>query len=390
MDQDFVLKITKQYFYTAGFYLMPFKPSNRSGYLKMVLKKIQFVFGIGSILTAASLCALYIYFNLSDMKNIFEGLSNINLLTITAFKALIIWWKHEPILEVLRKLKLENDEKRSKKYLKGSLKFFHPYQKFSFILFATTLIGFVLASIVRNFSLGPDEKSLIYKIYLPFDYQPMVIYIITQIWSEFVGFSCAFLQVACDGLFFGILIMLSSEFNELSDVLINLDYKKDHLQLRNCAIKHQELLQINKEIEAIFSLSTFLTFVDSSLTICFATLECFIGQEEWLKYVTFVLYAAIILNHIFFYCFFCQQLHDANSNIGEQIIMGNWYESNDKRVLTSVHLILMKSQQIVKLTALNFTVITINSFSNTMRTEVQQVRIIDNLLLLQESSKWVL
>jgi len=364
MDQDLVLILTKKFFYTAGFYLMPYQPSNRFDYMKVILNKIQFVFGILSILTAGTLCALYIYFNLSDMKNVFEGLSNINLLTITAVKALIVWWKQDQVWDVLGKLKLENDEKRNKKYLKANMKFFHPYQKFSFILFATTLIGFVLASIVRNFSGNSDEKSLIYKIYLPFDYQPMGIYILVQIWSEFVGFSCAFLQVACDGLFFGMLIMLSSEFNELSDVLVNLDYKTDRGLLKKCVIKHQQLLEINKDIESIFSLSSFLTFVDSSLTICFATLECFIGQDEWLKYVTFVLYASIILNHIFFYCFFCQQLHDANANIGEKIIMGNWYESKDKGVLTAVHLILLKSQQIVKITALNFTIITINSFSN--------------------------
>ncbi|KAL7017178.1 hypothetical protein ACKWTF_010285 [Chironomus riparius] len=235
---------------------------------------------------------------------------------------------------------------------------------FCAVLFVSTFIGFMFGCIIENIPPSPIGKNLVYKQWMPFDYQPMPIYIITNIWVASVALSVIPLQIASEGIFYALLIILSSKFNDLAESFETFDCKSDAQGLKNLVVQYQELLKISTDIESTFSLSSFLTFIDSSLMMCFTILQVFMNQGQWFRYHGFASFFGIILCHIFFYCYYCQKLQTANSLVGEKILMSNWYESKSRDILRMVQMTAMKSQKSIRLTAMGFTIITMETFTN--------------------------
>ena len=114
--------------------------------------------------------------------------------------------------------------------------------------------------------------ELILRIYVPFDYSnPLVfslIYIF-QSWILLVNLT-GFLLV--DMMYFGLMIVLSMEFDMLKEIMSEIDPRDD----QQAAIKkmkelieiHQELIEITEKLEDIFSLILFVNIFGMVYLIC--------------------------------------------------------------------------------------------------------------------------
>lgn len=365
MEFDSIFNISNKLYSIIGFNITSISsPKSLKEWVTLIFKIcIGITLGINYFITALFLL-IYIKQNSHDQIKVFEAVVNLDLLIFLSVKTIIILWRQKDIRNIIEKLRDTSKATEKTKYFQKNLEFFNRFQILSLILFVSTFLGFMFGCIIENIPPSPTGKNLIYKQWMPFDYQPISIYIVTNIWVSVVALSSMALQIASEGIFYGLIIILSSQFHDLAEDFEQFDCKDDVQGLKNLVVRYQELLKISTDIESTFSLSNFLTFIDSSLMMCFTILQVFMKQGQWFRYHGFASFFGIILSHIFFYCYYCQKLQTANSLVGEKILMTNWYESKSRDILRMVQMTAMKSQESIHLTAMGFTIITMDTFTN--------------------------
>lgn len=365
MEFDSIFDISNKIYSIIGFNVTStVEPNSLKERIKLILKN-----GIGIILSmnyfiTFTFLIIFIKENIHDQIKVFEAVVNLDILIFLSIKTIIILRRRKDLRNIIQNLRNNFNDTEKTKYFQENLRFFKRFQIMSLLLFLSTFIGFTFGCIIENIPPSPTGKNLVYKQWMPFDYQPLPIYIITNIWVDIVALSITPLQIASEGIFYGMIIILASEFNSLAENFATFDCKDDIQGLKNLVVRYQELLKISTDIESTFTLSSFLTFIDSSLMMCFTILQVFMNQGQWFRYHGFASFFCIILSHIFFYCYYCQKLQTANSMVGEKILMTNWYDSKSRDIFRIVQMTAMKSQKSIHLTAMGFTIITMETFTN--------------------------
>ncbi|XP_070507700.1 putative odorant receptor 92a [Chironomus tepperi] len=250
------------------------------------------------------------------------------------------------------------------------------FQVYFLAVYVASII-FLLMPIIENvvnMINGSDhwERILMHQVYFPFDHEPLPGYISAYLISIFLSIISNNFITANEIFFDTLLVNLSMEFDNLGDEFENFDYKhgtKD--DFKKLVDRHNILLDLSGEMDSLFNLPIMITFLGSTILLCFSLLQFFVHEfvlANLVNLIKFGAYLNALIIQIFLLCYFCQKLRTSSENVGRKIIRSNWHESSDKTMVKNLQLVLLKSQNPVELTALSFFGIDLKVFTNTMST----------------------
>ena len=200
-------------------------------------------------------------------------------------------------------------------------------------------------------------------------------------------FDSGLLNVLCEIIRIGSIIILSVEFRVLAERFLNIknifsdlsktenefskfngkikkQQKTSELLLRAKKLKtskviqdlidqHNKLLEIRNEMERMFAPIFLINFLFSLIRTCMGEFNAIVVESVTESSYRFILG---ILQCILFsiQCYYCQQLKNAGAEVCDAIYSSEWEQINDTDIQKSVKLLLIRSQRSVGLTCWKF------------------------------------
>lgn len=334
-----------------------------------LMEDIYFLFIILNYLISIIFLTVFIILNYKYMSSIFECVIISGIITLYLLKSFSVWINQEKIRNIKHSLRQAYLTSESSIYLKNDSKLFLISENISSRLLLIANFGYSLNAILMNLTSGNSERVLLYRMYMPFNYQPLTTFICTILWQMWISFNCCLHEMCTSGLLHGFVMILASEFQLIGDSLQSFDYTKGIEDLKPIIQKYQKLIEITKDLESIFSFSNLATFISSMILICFTILEIFTNQTQLIRNIVFLLFLLIMANQIFFLCYYCQKLETASQSVAEKLVKSNWFKLENHKIRMAVHFSLIRAQKTVKLTAGKFTDINLQTFKNVSDTK---------------------
>lgn len=286
------------------------------------------------------------------------------VLLIGVYKALIVKWNTKGFCEILDALKKlfptkTEDQKKYKveKYLRSFKKF-----KLSYVL--ATLCLFASYSLAPIFQLlMGGKKSLPMEIWFPFDAYSAIAYPLAYLWFNWIALSLNCIMLGTDILLYTLLILISMQFD-----IVKQDLKEaiaEGSSLNSIVNRHNQLLQLCKKLENIFSAFFLYNFLQSSFLICFIGFELS-TTTDFSAFMKFVSYLEAVLIQILLLYHPGQILINSSLGITEGVSDSLWYTKSPKK-RKDLLLVIMQAQRESHLTAKKFSVISLKSFTSVSR-----------------------
>jgi hypothetical protein len=108
---------------------------------------------------------------------------------------------------------------------------------------------------------GSWDYKLSYPLLLPYKITSVPVYALTYIFMEIVSFLGKGFVVHSDLISNGIIVVLSLQFDMLAKDLENFDVKSGYDGIKKIVKRHNKLLEISDELEAIFSITNMIVTV---------------------------------------------------------------------------------------------------------------------------------
>lgn len=368
MEFDKVFEISDKFFRYCGvnvnyLYERPTNTSSKENGVKF-LKDFYYILIFINYLASIVILLIFISDNIGHISEIFECVILTGVAVVYSSKSFNVWIYQNKIRKLKSRLRKIHVTTESSKYLQIGLNTFLNVEKFSLRILMTAMVAYIFNAILLNLLSDDSERILVFKVYIPFDYQPLGIFICVLIWQSWASLTSCLHEISTCGILHGLIIILASEFQMIGDAFRKFDYNKGFEHFKTIIKKYQELIEVAEDLESIFSFSNLVTFIGSILQISFIIIECFNDQNQPIRYIVFVSFLVIMLNNIFFLCFFCQKLETASVSVAEKLAETSWYETRDKKTLMAIRFTMMRSQKPINLTAAKFTIMNLNTFKN--------------------------
>lgn len=394
LNLNSILKITDKCFNILGINFEA-KSENNSKSLIQKAKSVILKYYSTFVLSNCVLCIIAILTsllqNLHQFRSVSKSFFLVNIGFVHLTKTFIIIFNKGQIFEIKEKLNVHCMSNESEKYKKEALKLFRMYQLVCIRLYAFTLSLSLLKAISSTIN-DSSKRTLTYDIYSPFDYQKLWIYIILQLWLEYNAINILICHISNDGLFYGLVLTISSELNALGDAFENVNVKSSFDDVEKLIKKYLNLLDICKNLESIFTLFNCLTFSNYSFLFCFIILQYISDHSHWIQLLNQILnlFLFSVLNYLC--CFYCQKLQTANSLIVDKIILSKGYETKNRDIRRALFLTILKAKQPIKLTTLRFTIISMETFKNVSSVFLREcLKMIKKIFpYLTDSCSWLL
>lgn len=181
--------------------------------------------------------------------------------------------------------------------------------------------------------------------------------------------------LASDTLFYAIITVLAMEFDILKMDLSHfgeiVEAKMDYEMLVHEMVdRHNKLLDLTERIQTIFAKTFFLTFVISSLIICFITFHLSNNVNDGFTFAVYFAYLWFMVAQIFLLCIFGQKLINSLENFADGIYNCGWENLHDIRLRKQLMMIIRRSQKIKPLSAMGFANISLETFAAVSLSEV--------------------
>ncbi|KAG5670640.1 putative Odorant receptor 67a [Polypedilum vanderplanki] len=358
-------------------------PITKREKLKDKLIKIYFYFGAFNLVLAYISLAMLLYQFFTDLTKTGTVWTNFILVTTTFQKTIHMKYNLQRIEQLIRRIQ--------KVFESSHVIHYHRYQKnlkiniivqvsYLFAVYGTDLTFFSIPIIQNIVALlyGADhwERIIQHQLYFPYSLEPWFIYILTYTWIQFAAFMSNGYIVANEILFDTLLVMISMEFDNLADEFEDFDFEHPDLEeFKKLKNRHSELLEIADEMNSIYNFPIMVSFFGCTAILCFSLLQVFVqGQmifssvSEIPNLIKFSSFLSAGLLQIFLLSFFCEKLRTSSENIAKKIANSNWYMCKDIGMKKNYQMVLLKAQQPVELTALNFFGINIEIFTHVIST----------------------
>ncbi|XP_022115712.2 putative odorant receptor 92a [Pieris rapae] len=255
-------------------------------------------------------------------------------------------------------------------------KFLHKVLKMSKVLNFTLIFTFfitpLILTLVKYLNTGKWDLLLPFLIIYPFDshdirYWPFVY--LHQLWSEVI----AILEIcSTDNLFYICCMFIRIQFRILQTKFskinihrsLNADYFK--LEFTELVIWHQRLIRSLKILDQIYSKSTLLYFLTSSIIICLTGFNVMsMGDKAFTSmFLTFLLTSLL---QIFFICFFGDLVMQSSSGVSYAMYSSKWYKA-DVKFRKLCNIVQTRAQIASKLTAYGFADVNLRAFMSILST----------------------
>lgn len=223
---------------------------------------------------------------------------------------------------------------------------------------------YVLAPIILNILTGFWVNRLPFEIWLPIDVLHPDYYYYVYAWHIWLVHISTFLLIGSDLLIFGIITLLSMEFEFLEQDLR--DFKEtlmfhDYKRLKLLIERQNTLILLSNKLHMILSPIVLLNLMFNTITIGIGGFILTTYADMWtiIKYGFYLNTCIIDCGMV---CFFGNKLIDSSAGVGEGAYNCEWYSMKDLRIKKGLLLIILRSQTPCELTAMNFTKLSLETF----------------------------
>ncbi|KAG5670008.1 hypothetical protein PVAND_000295 [Polypedilum vanderplanki] len=182
------------------------------------------------------------------------------------------------------------------------------------------------------FDLNLMKVQLLMPIYYPLDpYQPWLypIFFFFEVW---IVFMITMIFASTDLLFCSLVAVNSMEFDILAQKISQIDPESDEQaegKLEKIIDAYNDLYEITKKVEEIFSLILLGQVFQSIIALCVVVFLSFTPQE-FQKLIKFMSALPFMFIQCFCACYYSQQLQTSSMRVADEAYNCNWYGKNLK------------------------------------------------------------
>lgn len=354
-----------------GFDLFPSDSNTWMVKCLQVVRNIWFWNVVISIGVADFFILTYVASHYDDLLEVSGIASNSANSQLVIVRAVAIYHHKDLLMKLFHSLGEIFPATRSAQRKHNIRKYFRSFKAFVIgytCIFLVLFVAITVKGIVEFILTGQAELPC--KMWMPFDQNEF--YPAVYFWMLIVAWTTGFGSLSTDLLIISLLTLTSIGFDNIKRDLESLkdvpEEKKAKL-VGKFVVQHNQLIDISKNLEKIFSLSILLNFVQSSLMICFLAFQISTTDDTRVV-LQFTAYLATILSQIFMICHFGQKLINSSSDVASGVYNCGWQDMKDVKLRRSVLLLLLRAQKPERLTARGFRVISIESCSGVRKSFV--------------------
>ena len=326
------------------------------------------MFAVLNLLTATFQFATFAVFHSDDFAVTASAASYVSTLVLVSVKVSILFLRKNDIRRIfdeLRELSAsrvdENSKYRVKRYLDGYLTIAKVFSAVSLsaylMVFFPPLLSYVLFGIMKpalNF-------------WFPFDVFHLKTFPITLFWADLTAYNSSTYLLAIELTLYGMITVISMEFDVLKADLMELrnDSKSVKTEKISALIhRHNRLLKLSEKLQEIYGPTFLVSFVISSIIICFVLFQVSTTKADSAVYTHLVPYLVTIIIQIWLLCMFGQKLMDSSVGVAKGIYESDWinWETNESK--KEMILVMIRAQRPQQLTALKFAGVSLESFKS--------------------------
>ncbi|XP_017788743.1 PREDICTED: odorant receptor 94b-like [Habropoda laboriosa] len=226
---------------------------------------------------------------------------------------------------------------------------------------------------VRSLLTDFSSRKLMFRAWLPYDYSPAPIFILTFVHQAIAATICCTSSVTVDSLYTGLLINIYCQFEILEHRLRNVKTEQDD-SVKQCAQHHDRIYQFSKKVNEEFKLILISQFCISMSVICF-NLYRMTQIKMDTKFVEIILYSFCTITQIFYYCWYGNEVKHKSLEICDTVFESNWTalsQSTKKTLLT----IMLRSLKPIEFTGAFVFPVNLESFKSLVKTSYSVFNVI--------------
>ncbi|XP_076544269.1 uncharacterized protein LOC117603438 [Osmia lignaria lignaria] len=257
--------------------------------------------------------------------------------------------KHKNIAVLIDILQKEPFQPENEKEMEIRKEFDKKARWQAFLYLVLTELAVILYSSVAV--LKTDDIKLPFRMWLPFDYLPLYLHIIIYFLQTAVLITGSMVNVAYEGLMWGLLIHTYSQL--------------EILECRLRAIKPND----NHSAKAAFTVST--------LVVCFTLYVLLMTNDVNVKFAKMIMYACAMLVQIFYFCWYGNEVKLKSNGISDVIFEIDWTQMNNdtKRILL---MIMRRATYSIEFTSFHVVTLNLESFVNLLKTSYSAFNVLQS------------
>lgn len=344
------------------------KGKSRTENIKILLSDGFFWFSTINVCLFVAFSAVNALQESLNMVALTFSLPLLSSLSLVVVKCSTVYFNKSNIVDLLDRIKqvFPKDEKDQRKYeIKSYYKSYLRFARIYAFLFMVPCFCVMTIPLISLISTG--QRALPLNIWLPFEHEKSnAVYLIVYLWTIWTCSNSVLLLIAVDTFMFVLITLVSMELDILKADLINLRNawnSKIDRQIAELIKRHNELFECGKMLENIFSPSFLYNFLQGSFVICLTAFQ-YSTSADTIQRIFNGSYCAAILNQTLLLCYFGQKVIDASENIAGGAYDCGWHEIENMKVRKAVKRIIERAQRPTKLTGMNFTDISLLTFTS--------------------------
>ena len=274
----------------------------------------------------------------------------------------------ETLCEMFPKSRQDQENFNTGKYIKSHKR----VEKVMTALIVSAALNFVVEKLLEFSKTGIWYGKLPFECWNPFGELDHGLYNFVFVWQFLVIIFAICGLLGPDLILYSFIMQISMQFDILCQKLEKLSWKDDLEKFKELIKLHEQLLNLSKDLEAIFSPSILFNFIASSFLICFCLYQITIGtfEELHIKF-SFLLVAAML--QVLMLCYCGNKLTTAAENVATAAYNCDWFDRENWKIKAILVNMIQRSQKPTVLTAYKFSILDLEAFTkvrikNLMRT----------------------
>jgi odorant receptor len=230
----------------------------------------------------------------------------------------------------------------------------------------TTIFVFVVLIFPVVLFLINGKMFLVVNYWYPFDpYTPQT-FAMALFWNCYTAGAGLSVTLGSDSLLYGLISVIAMEFDILATDMMSLGQFAKHerkVKIQSFTDRHNNLIKLCEKLQNIYEISFLNSFVVCSFAMCFVAFQITTVGDMSL-YTFYIPLLGFIGGQILLLCYFGQKIIDASENICDGIYNCGWEDFGDVAFKKQLILMIARSQKTKRLTAMNFSDISLESFAS--------------------------
>ncbi|KAG5683936.1 hypothetical protein PVAND_013192 [Polypedilum vanderplanki] len=382
-------------FYCEDFYSFPVKvlkfigcnflpkiPRSKTDKIQKIV--MEFVFWIVMIIygSASISYAICLILNINDQKIVAKVLPTVLHSPEVLFRILLLYKKRQKLREIfiiLENLFPNNKQEQKKNEIVNFYSSLMKYQKGCIGISVFVFIGLFLKAISE--SMKKEHRELLIEMWMPFDTSNNFIYFITCVYMLTVIAIAACISCPVTLIISAITSLVAILFhilkNDIKKSLNNSGLRVNELKV--LINRHNELIDLVKKVQSLFSIILLSMFVVSSMVICVTGYETMMATNMT-DSIMYSQYSIAVLYDIIPVCYFCHKIIDTSESLIEAINQSNWYEIKDFKIRKMIPFMIQRAQKISYLSGNGFVIISRSTISSVLTKSYSYLTMLRHLL----------